>query len=192
MVHIYNEILLRHVVDFWSLSCVLPFMTSWTAIHQSLLSFYLLEFAQILSIESVMLYNHLILWCPLLLLPSNSPSINIFSSESALLIRWPKYWSFSFSISPSNGFSELISFRIDWFDLLAVQGTAMSLLQQNNLKGSIIQCSAFFMVQISNTSMTTGKEHSFDYSDICRQINIYFLIHCLALSYLSFIKTHCG
>ena len=109
MVHIYNEILLRHVVDFWSLSCVLPFMTSWTAIHQSLLSFYLLEFAQILSIESVMLYNHLILWCPLLLLPSNSPSINIFSSESALLIRWPKYWSFSFSISPSNGFSD---FRI--------------------------------------------------------------------------------
>ena len=128
MVHIYNEILLRHVVDFWSLSCVLPFTTSWTAIHQSLLSSYLLEFAQILSIGSVMLYNHLILWCPLLLLPSNSPSISVFSSESALLIRWPKYWSFSFSISPSNGFSELISFRIDWFDLLAVQGTAMSLL----------------------------------------------------------------
>ena len=155
MVHIYNEILLRHVIDFWSLSCVLPFTTSWTAIPQSLLSSYLLEFAQILSIESVMLYNHLILWCPLLLLPSNSPSTSVFSSESALLIRWPKYWSFSFSISPPNEYSELISFRTDWFDLFAIQGSLKSLLQHHSSEASIL--SAFLMVQLSHRYLSTGK-----------------------------------
>ena len=100
--------------------------------------------------------NHLILCRPLLLLPSVFPSIRAFSSESALHIRWPKYWSFSFSISPSNEYSGLISFRIDWFDL-AVQGTAKSLLQHYSSKASILQCSAFFMVQLSHPYMTTGK-----------------------------------
>ena len=101
--------------------------------------------------------NHLILCHPLLLLPSIFPSIRVFSSESVLLIRWPKYWSFSFSISPSNKYSGLISFRIDWFDLLAVKGTLKSLPQHYNLKSSILQHLAFFQVQFSHSYMTTGK-----------------------------------
>ena len=101
--------------------------------------------------------NHLILCCPLLLLPSIFPSIRVFSSESALHIRWPKYWSFSFSITPSNEYSGLISFRIDWFDLLAVQGTLKSFLQHHSSKASILWCSAFFMVQLSYPYVTTGK-----------------------------------
>ena len=101
--------------------------------------------------------NHLILCCPLLLLPSVFPSTKIFSSELALHIRWPKDWGFSFSISPSNEYSGLISFRIDWFDLLAVQETFKSFLQHHNSKASILQCSAFFMVQLSHPYMTTGK-----------------------------------
>ena len=101
--------------------------------------------------------NHLILCHPLLLPPSIFPSIRVFSNESALCIRWPKYWSFSFSISPSNEYSGLISFRIDWFDLLAVQQTLKCLLQHHNLKASILWCSAFFMVQLSHPYMTTGK-----------------------------------
>ena len=101
--------------------------------------------------------NHLILCLPLLLLPSIFPSIRGFSNESVLYIRWPKYWSFSFSISPSNEYSGLISFRMDWFDLLAVQGTLKSLLQHHSSKASILQCSAFFMVQLSYPYMTTGK-----------------------------------
>ena len=109
------------------------------------------------SIESVMLSNHLILCCPLLLLPSVFPTVGVFSSESALHIRWPKYWSFSFSISPSNEYSGLISFRINWLDLLAVQGTLKSLLQLHSSKASILQCSAFFMVQLSHPYITTGK-----------------------------------
>ena len=106
---------------------------------------------------SMMPSNHLILCHPLLLLPSIFPSIRVFSNESALPIRWPKYWSFSFSISPSNEHSGLISFRIDWFDLLAVQGTLKSLLQLYSSKASILQCSSFFMVQLSHPYMTTGK-----------------------------------
>ena len=117
----------------------------------------LLEFAQTRSIESVMPSNHLILCCPLLLLPSIFPSNRVFSSELALHIRWPKYWIFSFSISPSNEYSGLISFRINWLDLLAVQGTLKSLLQLHSSKASILQCSAFFMVQLSHPYMTTGK-----------------------------------
>ena len=101
--------------------------------------------------------NHLILCRPLLLLPSIFASIRVFSKESAPHIRWPKYWSFNFSISPSNEYSRLISFRIDWFDLLAVQGTLRSLLQYHSLKESILQCSAFFMVQLSHPYMTAGK-----------------------------------
>ena len=110
-----------------------------------------------MSIESVIPSNHLILCCPLLLLPSIFPSIRVFSSESVLHIRWPKYWSFSFSISPSNEYSGLISCRIDWFDLLPVQGTLKSLLQHHSSKASIPWHSAFFIVQLSHPYMTTGK-----------------------------------
>ena len=109
------------------------------------------------SIESVMPSSHLILCRPLLLLPSIFPSIRVFSKESALHIRWPKYWSFSFTISPSSEHSGLISFRMDWLDLLAVQGTLKSLLQHHSSKASILLCSAFFIVQLSHPYMTTGK-----------------------------------
>src|SRR5574341_1415488 len=110
-----------------------------------------------MSIESVMPSNHLILCCSLLILPSILPSIRVFSNESVFCIRWPQYGSFSFSISPSNEYSGLISCRIDWLDLLAVQGTLKSLLQHHISKASILQCSAFFMVQLSHPYMTTGK-----------------------------------
>ena len=112
---------------------------------------------KLMFIESVMPSNHLILCCPLLFLPSIFPSIRVFSSESDLRIRWPKYWSFSFSISPSNEYSGLISFRINWLDLLAVQGTLKSLLQHHSSKASIHWCSVFFIVQLSHPYMTTGK-----------------------------------
>ena len=110
-----------------------------------------------MSIESVMPSNHLILWCPLLLLPSIFPSIRVFSNESVFHIRWPKYWSFSFNISPSNEHPGLISFRMDWLDLLVVQRTLKSLLHHYSSKASILQCSAFFIVQLSHPYMTTGK-----------------------------------
>ena len=110
-----------------------------------------------MSIASVMTSNHLILCCPLLLLPSIFPSIRVFSNDVVLHIRWPKYWSFSYSISPSSEFSGLISFRMDWLDLLAVQGTLESLIQHHNSEASVLQYSAFFMVQFSHPYMTTGK-----------------------------------
>ena len=110
-----------------------------------------------MPIELAMPSNHLILCCPLLLLPSIFPNIRVFSNESILHIRWPKYWSFSFSISLSNEYSGLISFRMDWLDLLAVQGTLKSLPQHHSLKASIIWCSAFFIVQLSHPYMSTGK-----------------------------------
>ena len=110
-----------------------------------------------MSIEPVIPFNHLILCCPLLLLPSIFHSIRIFSNESILCIRWPKYWSFSINISPSNEHPGLISFRMDWLDLLAVQGTLKSLLQHYSIKTSILQCSAFFVVQFSHPYMNTGK-----------------------------------
>ena len=110
-----------------------------------------------MSIVSVMPSNHPILCCPLLLLPSIFPSIRFFSNESALCIRWPKYWSFSLNISPSNEHPELISFRMDWLDFLAVQGTIKHLYQRHSSKASILQCSAFFVVQLSHPYMTTGK-----------------------------------
>ena len=110
-----------------------------------------------MSIELVMPSNHLILSCPLLLLPSIFPSIRVFSNESALHIRWPKYWSFSFKISPTNEHPGLISFRMDWLDLLAVQGILKSLLQHHSSKASILRYSAFFIVQLSHPYMTTGK-----------------------------------
>ena len=112
---------------------------------------------KLMSIESVMPSNHLILCCPLLLLPSIFPSIRVFSKKSVLHIRWPKYWSFNFNISPSNEHPGLISFRMDWLDLLAVQGTLKSLLQHHSSKASIFQHSAFFIVQLSHPYMTTGK-----------------------------------
>ena len=118
---------------------------------------YLPEFAQTMSFESVMPSSHPILCHPCLLLPSVLPSIRVFSTESALHIRWPKYWSFSFSISPSSDYSGLLSIRIDWFYLLAVQGTLKSFLQHHSLKTSILQCSAFFMVQLLHPYMTAGK-----------------------------------
>ena len=110
-----------------------------------------------MSIESVLPSKHVILCHPLLLLPSIFPSIGVFSNESALCIRWPKCWSFSFSISPSSEYPRLISFRMDWLDLFAVQGTLKSLLQHHSSKASILQCSAFFIVQLSHLYMTTGK-----------------------------------
>ena len=141
-----------------SLSLLRLFATPWTAAHQASLSitnsWSLLKF---MSIESVMPSNHLILCHSLLLSPSIFPSIRVFSNESALCITWPKYWSFSFSISPSNEYSRLISFRMDWLDLLAVQGSLKSLLQHHSSKASIFWHSAFFMVQLSHLYMTTGK-----------------------------------
>ena len=135
-----------------SLSRVSLFATPWTAARQASLSI-----TKPMSIESVMPSNHLILCCPLLLLPSIFPSIRVFSSESAFHIRWPKYWSFSFNISPSSGHPRLISFRMDWLDLLTVQGTLKSFLQHHRSKASILLCSAFFIVQLSHPYLTTGK-----------------------------------
>ena len=141
-----------------SWSHVQLFVTPWTAAHQGSLSIINSQsLLKLMSIESVMLSNHLILCYPLLLLLSIVPRIRVFSNEVALCIRWPKYWSFSFSISSSNEYSGLISFRIDWFDLLAVQGTLKSLLQHHSSKTSVIQHSAFFIVQLSHPYMTTGK-----------------------------------
>ena len=120
------------------------------------------EFTQIHVHWIVMPSNHLIFCRPLLLPPSIFPSIRVFSTEPVLPIRWPKYWSFSFSISPSNEYSGLISFRVDWLDLLAVQGTLKSLLQHHSSKASVFQASAFFIFQLSYPYMTTGKNHSFE------------------------------
>ena len=132
-------------------------MTPWTAALQASLSIASSQsLLKLMSIESVMPSNHLIL-CRHLLLPSTFPSIRVFSNESALPIRWPKYWSFSFNISPPNEHSGLISFRMDWLDLLAVQGTLKSLLQHHSSKASILHCSDFFIVQPSHPYMTTGK-----------------------------------
>ena len=133
-------------------------MTPWTAACQPSLSITNSQsLLKLMSIESVMPSNHLILCHSLLLLPSIFPSIRVFSYVSALCIRWPKYWSFSFSISPSNEYSGLISFRMDWFDLLAVQGTLKSLLEHHSLKASILRRSVIAIVQLSHPYMTTGK-----------------------------------
>ena len=141
-----------------SLSRVRLFATPWTAARQAFLSITNIQsFLKLMSSELVMPSNPLILCFPLLLLPSIFPSISVFSNKSALLIRWPKYWSFSFDISPSNEHPGLISFRMDWLDLLAVQWTLKSLLQHHSSKASILQCSAFFTVQLLHPYMTTGK-----------------------------------
>ena len=141
-----------------SLSPVRLFVTLWTAACQSSLSITnSRSLLKLMSITSMMPSNHLIFCLPLLFPHSIFPRIRVFSKESVLHIRWPEYWSFSFSMSSLNEYSELIFFRIDWFDLLAVQGILKSLLQYPSLKASVLQCSAFFMVQLSHPYMTTGK-----------------------------------
>ena len=143
------------MMDVQLLSHVWLFLTPGTAIYQASLSFIIsCSFLKLMSIESMMPSNHLILCRPLLLLPLTFPCIRVFSNELALGIRWPNYWSFSISLS--NEYSGLISFRIDWFDL-AVQGTLKSLLQHHSSKASVLQCSAFFMIQLSHPYVATGK-----------------------------------
>ena len=170
-----------------SLSCAQLFVTPWTAAWQASLSITNSQKLKLMFIESVMPSNHLILCHPLLLPPSIFPSIRVFSNESVLRIRWPKYWSLSFNISPSNEHSGLIYFRMNWLDLLAVQGTLKSLLQHHSSKESILQCSAFFIVQLSHPHMTTrhrlGSQNSMQsswkyrnicihlYNDVCIQIH---------------------
>ena len=177
-------------MDIWSaqlLSCVQLFATPWTAACQATLSITnSRSLLKLTSIKLVMPSNHLILCCLLLLLPSIFPSIRVFSNESALRIRWPKYWSFSFSISPSNEYSGLTSFRMDWFDLLAVQGKLKSLLQHHSSKASILWLSAFFTVQLSNPYMTTGKTIALSrqtfVNKVIKLIKLCFLICCLGWS----------
>ena len=149
--------------------------TPWTAEQHPSLSFSISRsLLKFMSIESVMPSNHLILCGPLLLLLSTFPSIRVFLNELALQIRWPKYWSSDFSISVSNQYSGLISFRIDWFDLLAVQGTLKSLLQHHNSKASILQYSAFFMVQLSHPYMTTGKDTALTIRTFVGKMSLFF------------------
>ena len=148
-------------------------MTPWTAAYQASLSITISwSLVKLMSIELVMPSNHLILYRTLLFLPSIFPSITVFSNESALCVRWPKYWSFSISISPSDEYSGLIFFRTDWFDLLAVQGTLKSLLQHHSSKASIICLSAFFIVQLSHPYMTIGKTVALTTWTFCRQSDV--------------------
>ena len=158
-------------------------MILWTAARQASLSITnSWSLLKLMSIELVMPSNHLILCHSLLLLPSIFPSLRVFFSESVLHIRWPKYWSFSFSLSPSNEYSGLISFRMDWLDLLAVQGTLKSLLQHHSSKASILQRSAFFMVQLSHPYMTTGKTIALNTQTFVDNVILCFLICCLGWS----------
>ena len=156
---LYKNVESKWFLQFSSVAQLCPTLwPPWTAAHQASLSITnSRSLLKLMFIESVMPSNHLILCHPLLLLPSFFPSIMVFFSESVLCIRWPKYWRFSFSISPSNEYSGLISFRMDWLDLLAVQGILKNLLQHHSSKASIHQCSAFFIVQLSQPYMTTGK-----------------------------------
>ena len=152
-----KELRRKRLSSVQSLSRVWPFVTPWTAAWQASPSTNSWSLLKFMSIKSVIPSNHLILWRPLLL-PSIFPSIRVFSNESVLHIRWPKYWSFSLNISPSNEYSGLISFRMDWLDLLAVRGTVKSLLQHHSSKASILWCSDFFIVKLSHPYMTTGKK----------------------------------
>ena len=165
------------------LSHVWLFATPWTAARQASLSITnSWNSPKLMSIESVMPSSHLILCCPLLLLPPIPPSIRVFSDELTLHMRWPKYWSFSFSISPSNEHPGLISFRMDWLDLLAIQGTLKSLLQHHSSKASILQHSAFFMVQLSQLYTTTGKTITLTIWPLLAKWCLCFLICYLGLS----------
>ena len=155
----------------------------WTATQQAYLSFTISwSLLKLISTESVMPSNHLILCHTLLLLPSIFPSIRVFSNESALRIRWPEYWSFSFSINPSNEYSGLISFRIDWFDLLEVQGTLKDFPQHHSSKASSLQCTAFFVVQHSHPYITTGKTIALTRWTFDSKVMPLLLICCLGLS----------
>ena len=157
-----------------SLSRVQLFATPWTAAFQTSWSITnSRSLLKLMSIESVMPSNCLILCRPLLLLPSIFPSIRVFSNKSVICIRLPKFWSFSFNISLSNEHSRLISFTMDWLDLLAFQGTLKSLLQHHSSKASILQCSAFFIVQLSSAIHDYWKNHGFDPMDLCQQSNVF-------------------
>ena len=182
-----------------SQSC-LTFEIPWTAARQASWSL-TQSLPKFMFIASVMPSSRLILWCFLFLLPSIFPSIRDFSSESSVHIRWPKDWRFSFIISPSNEYSWLVSFKIDWFDLLAFQGTLKSLLYHHRSKTSILWCSAIFIVQLSHSYITTGKD-SLDYTDLCQQSNVsafntlsrfattFLLIsNCLLISWLQLPST---
>ena len=166
--NIDKELCIPFNIQFWglssqfssvqSLSRVCLFVTPWITAHQASLSITnSRSLPKLMCIKSVMPSSYLILCCPLLLLPPILPSIRVFSNESTLRMRWLKYWSFSLSISPSNEHPGLISFRMDWLDLLAVQGTLKSLLQHHSSKASVLRCSAFFIVQLSHPYMTSGK-----------------------------------
>ena len=173
-----------HILGVFSsvllLSDVRLFATPWTAALQASLSITSSQsLLKLMSVESVIPTNHLILCHPLFLPPSIFPNIRVFSSESVLCIRWPKYWSFSFSISPSNEYSGLISFRIDWFDLLGVQGILKSLLQHHSSKASILKLSASSIVQLSHPYMTTGKTIAFT-----RQTFVFCNLCCRVMSLL--------
>ena len=159
------------------------FATPWTAARQASQSFTISRsLFKLMSIESVLPSNHLILCCPLLLLPSILPSIRVLSNELALCMVWPKYWNISFSISPSNEYLRLISFRMDWLDLLAVQGTLKSLLQHHSSKTSILRHSAFFTGQLSHQYMTTGKIIALTRWIFVGKVMSLFLIHYLGCS----------
>ena len=187
------------MLKFWALlfssvqllSCVWLWTPRITACQASLSITNSRSLPKLISIESVMPSNHLILCRPLLLLPSILPSIRVFSNESALHIRWPKYWSLSFNISPSKEHPGLISFRMDWLNLLAVQGTLKSLLQHHSSKSSILRCSAFFPVQLSHPYMTTGKTIVWLDRALWAKWYLCFSIHCLGLSSLFFQGTSC-
>ena len=177
----------KHSTTYTAISvqigCVQLFATPWTASRQNSLSITNSQsLLKLMSIKSVMPSNHLILCCSRLLPPSIVPSIRVFSNESVLCIRWPKYRSFSFSISPSNEYSGLISFRINWFDLLQVQGILKSLLQHHSSKASTLQSSAFFIVQLSHPYMTTGKTIALIRWTFVSKVMSCFLICCLDLS----------
>ena len=166
-----------------SLSHVRLFATSWTTPRQASLSFTNSQcLLKLMPIKSVMPSNHLILCCSLLLLPSILPSIRVFTKESVLCVRWPKFWSFNFSIHPSNDSSALISFRMDWFDLLAVQGTLKSLLQHYVSKASILQCSGFFIDQLSHLHKTTEITIALTRQNFVSNVISLLLICCLGLS----------
>ena len=165
-----------------SLSDVWLFVTPWTTARQASLS--TTNYRSLLKLMSIALVrpsNHLILRCPFLLPPSVFLSIRVFSNESALHIRWPKYWSFSFNISPSTEYSGVISFRMDWLDLLAVQGTLKSLLQHRSSKASLLRCSAFFIVQLSHPFMTTGKTIALTRRTFISKVMSLLLIFCPSL-----------
>ena len=171
-------------------SSVQLFVTPWTTACQASLSITnSRSLLKPMSIDSVIPSNHLILYHPLLLPPSIFASIRVFSSESVLRIRWPKYWSFSFSISPSNEYSGLISFRMDWLDLLALQGTPKSLIQHHSSKASILRCSAFFMVQLSHPYVTTGKTIALPRRTFGKVMSLLF--NMLSRLVITFLEVRC-